>query len=231
MHTLTKYLRGYVGIPQNDEDDSRVADKQLKNLRRQSISRWLRPLFILNVAFSVILITLLARPSLRHFFKHYPTYVSVPTVTSCGTTITEAKAAKCTFDYLAHLWLPPACSQKEYGENYTTFDFDKEPFKYYLSPDNITNLTPSVDISLQPLGSIVYSKTKEHLVHCALTLLRTKEWMLKGGEWERKVLSPEHFEHCVTLLLDATKYHPQFEEIGASASLSFSGSCYRRIVD
>jgi hypothetical protein len=155
-----------------------------------------------------------------------PAYTSIPDPQFCGVTVAEARAANCAYDKLAHLWLPPQCQHAAHAEKlYLEYD-DGRPFKYWMDDQ----MAEEVDISLLPPGTIVYSKRKEHLAHCAFTLLRTSEWMRSGGHWERKVLDPNHFDHCVELLLNATRYHPALDDVGASALLGFSGRCYSRVV-
>lgn len=150
---------------------------------------------------------------------------SPSSIGGCGHTIAEATAAGCTFDYLAHLWLPKQCSRSR-NDDYITFD-EGRPFEYWLDGDG----QKPTDMALQPYGTPIFSTTQEHLVHCALTLLRTSDWMRNGGHWERKVLSPGHFEHCVVLLLNATHYHPELYEINSFTRLGFSGECYGQALD
>lgn len=142
----------------------------------------------------------------------------------CGQTVAEAEAAGCTYDRLAHLWLPRECSRSR-NTDYLSYDNGK-PFQYWLDGDGLQ----PVDISQQAYGTGVFSTTKEHLAHCAFTLLRTSDWMRNRGRWERKVLNPNHFEHCVMLLLNATQFHPKLNDIESYTRLAFSGPCYSNVL-
>ncbi|KIW99559.1 uncharacterized protein Z518_11298 [Rhinocladiella mackenziei CBS 650.93] len=142
----------------------------------------------------------------------------------CGSTVEEAKAAGCSFDHLAHLWLPKSCS-RQWSSEYMTYE-QGQPFKSYLDGDGLQ----PVELSEQPYHTGIFSTTKEHLIHCAYALMRTSEWMKQGGQWERKVLSPAHFQHCIKMLLNASMLSPQIEALESFTYLGFSDRCYDNVV-
>ena len=143
-----------------------------------------------------------------------------PTSTSaCGDTVTAAKAAGCTFDLLSHLWLPPQCLRDRNAE-FMAYSGSR-PWQYWSDADGLH----PIKLAEQLYGTGYWSTEKEHLAHCAFTLLRTSDYLRDGGRWERKVTSPGHFEHCVRFLLNRTEASPTLNQVMAFGRLAFGGSC------
>lgn len=149
---------------------------------------------------------------------------------SCGTTSEQASTTNCTYDYLAHLWLPPTCNHQDLPSTpdrnhmYLHAGPNSTQFSYFLDAEGLY----PVDIATQPYHTGIFSSVQEHLAHCAFTLLRTSDWMRHGGMWERKVLSPDHMEHCVMLLYNASIEggRDRLDSLDSFTYLGFGGGCY-----
>ena len=140
-------------------------------------------------------------------------------ISACGDTVAAAQAAGCTFDLLSHLWLPRQCLRNRNAE-FMAYS-GAIPWQYWSDADGLH----PIDLSEQLYGTGYWSTEKEHLAHCAFTLLRTSDYLRDGGRWERKVTSAGHFEHCVRFLLNRTEASPTLNQVMAFGRLAFGGSC------
>jgi len=131
----------------------------------------------------------------------YSDELQLDTVT-CGDSLTEAMARGCTFDPLADMWLPAECSRaytSEYLGEYVDKYNNGTPWRYWADAERkheIFNRSLYVD------GTVYYSITKDHIIHCGLTLMRFADAIGTGARVGRMGSFEEHIKHCAGELME-----------------------------
>ncbi|KAH7386597.1 hypothetical protein BKA64DRAFT_546491, partial [Cadophora sp. MPI-SDFR-AT-0126] len=123
----------------------------------------------------------------------------------CGNSSAEARSLGCSFDQLMWAWYPPSCPHYA-NEKFVAAEPGK-PWRYY---DNLyhgkavfaedDNWAEILDSGVQ-----LWGERREHLTHCVYMFLSAGEIIWGGGKYVPKLVSSEHFEHCVAILLDALR--------------------------
>lgn len=120
-------------------------------------------------------------------------FISGPSVVSCGSSISEAKSLGCMFDNLSGSWVHATCYDAE-----LTAEHDSYQWKYYRDKNATEELSSeSISISTE---TVVRSTTGEHYVHCALALRKLHKALIYDAMVEDMYLEYVHTKHCTKLL-------------------------------
>lgn len=140
-------------------------------------------------------------------------------IVTCGGSVEEARSRGCTFDPLSDLWLPPKCSRR-YQDEYIDFNHGR-PWRYWADPEGQHEI---FNRSLYVNDVPYFSKTDDHLVHCALNLFRLADSLTTGALVGHDGPLGAHVQHCATSLLNFALAAPELDVI-STPTISRIGFC------
>ncbi|KAG6004544.1 hypothetical protein E4U43_000716 [Claviceps pusilla] len=116
----------------------------------------------------------------------------------CGTTVQEARAKGCVFDYLSYVWVQPPCYYPHLLAEYN----NRTGVKWYTDPSlNDEFQIPDEEIRRGEHPE-VWAPRKFHAMHCAFTVSKIHYALANHEPLDSRANSFEHTKHCQLVLLD-----------------------------
>lgn len=117
----------------------------------------------------------------------------------CGTTPSEARAAGCIFDIMAFSWLPPRCHDVELAEEFRQL----KNCEYFIDRNCTRPISQELALSSEFAG--LYTEFEYHLRHCTYVWKKMHWALLSGGGGKQAIDSVTagyaHTEHCSHVLM------------------------------
>lgn len=116
----------------------------------------------------------------------------------CGSSVEEARAEGCVFDYLSYVWVQPPCFYPDllvHYQNRTGVQWYTDPSlgEQYRIPDE------EIQRGDHPTA---FAPGKFHAMHCAFTVSKTHFALANRRPIDSRANSFDHTEHCQMILLD-----------------------------
>jgi hypothetical protein len=140
---------------------------------------------------------------------------------SCGSSLSEAIAAGCTFDPLIFAWLHPECP-RDMVDEHLEFN-DGKPWDYWVDKDgSVAELIPHDNYTTLSRMEFYWTTNAEHLSHCSFMLLRFHKVMRSGGERiDGLTKSFDHAHHCLMFLMQMAEGNKDYYTIGTRGNIGF----------
>lgn len=144
----------------------------------------------------------------------------------CGNSSREALNLGCSFDQLMWAWYPPECPHYA-NEEYLKAD----DWKFYLDKEGTQVATGHSWEKAMDNDIGLWGERREHLTHCIYMMLSMGQILRDGGRVPTRLLDYEHLEHCATLLFNAAKHDPHWNEMETFAGfVHYEVSCPKRAI-
>ncbi|KLU86934.1 hypothetical protein MAPG_05941 [Magnaporthiopsis poae ATCC 64411] len=139
------------------------------------------------------------------------------TFVSCGSSTAEAKAKGCRYDMLLNHWVAPACSSREWVDEYADDD------TWYGYRDEAR--TQRIEGGPDALGEVdhYYTSQRDHVNHCVQMWRRQYVALFEGRNIDEYTASWGHTEHCSQFLLDVTDRFKEYYDIPILVEVGWIG--------
>ncbi|KAH8662400.1 hypothetical protein BX600DRAFT_437796 [Xylariales sp. PMI_506] len=117
---------------------------------------------------------------------------------SCGTSIEEAKAKGCVFDYLSFHWVRPECY---YGDLMAEYRNRTNTTYYYTRDLYPSNIIPFDEIMAGKYLT-AWAKKEHHQAHCSYLYQMTSQALGNHLPIDHVAASMTHAAHCTKVLLN-----------------------------
>lgn len=114
------------------------------------------------------------------------------TISTCGSTLEEAKALNCEWDVMAAGWLPPACIDRELTEEFRA----EGPWRYFADQNGTEELLEEELQYRLGEGNEYYASLRFHKTHCGYQWRKMHRAMQRGTKIENKLADYHHTLHC-----------------------------------
>lgn len=181
--------------------------------------------FILtSVAWIVIILIVRSPPSYQNpvhhttAASHQHNITSNAQLISCGNSTAEARQAGCKYDVLLNHWVPSACWDEEFVQEYQ----DDRSWGAYADEHLTQELTSIDDMSDR---KYYYTSVRDHINHCAI-VWKKQFWTLfeEAPAFDSVIMAPYHTDHCAQYLMDVVDAN---QTISTKVEIGFAG-CWIR---
>ena len=122
------------------------------------------------------------------------------TLRTCGNTTAEARARDCRYDLLLNSWVPAACYDGEFEEEY----LDDGSGGAFADEALTQPLVGRAAIEALP---VYYTSRRDHANHCAVFWRRQFDVLVRRPlrAFDTMVIGDYHADHCSQYLIDAAE--------------------------
>ncbi|EJT70292.1 hypothetical protein GGTG_12465 [Gaeumannomyces tritici R3-111a-1] len=136
---------------------------------------------------------------------------------SCGASTAEAKASGCRYDMLLNHWVAPACTSREWEDEYA------DDGTWYGYRDEAR--AHRIEGGPAALGEMdhYYTSQRDHINHCVQMWRRQYVALFEGRNIDEITASWGHTEHCSQFLLDVTDRFKEYYEEPILVEVGWTG--------
>jgi hypothetical protein len=215
----------YKKVPELDlRTTSSVDEKQETTSERSGIIRYFVVILLLANTLTLGILIIFPKSALSHHHSD-ATSPSLSKVSppvrknpSCGSTVSSARAANCSFDLLSNSWIPSTCYDSETDTEFRSWithpNRTHGAWPYFtsksLSPS--THIHDEAALSSMP-GVWLWSTQEQHIGHCIFWAKRVHRTLQGSVGPSRSVQNMKHSFHCANEVLESLMEAP-LEKVG-----------------